>query len=263
VDVLRARFKATIAGSSDLKAGLAGENLASPVIAEDFINVWNALAVLAIGDVTPERRSNGATTTALGVTFNINTVMTASTVGDTTDSLSGSASRVIALPPGETLRATPVREVPTHPITLAVWWPADTIGGICRRGRRVTIPARKVARALDTTEGTCVLRVVAFLLVFLVLDESSEIVMGSIPTDSVDDIPCHRVTVKEPGKDGQTEADVKVSCKNTGTGRSDLDVQIQSGTNIDEAPLHTSLPRLDNLPGRRSICHGGRKEEGE
>jgi len=55
-------FNATIIGSMDIEAVLAGENLASSVIADDVIDVGDGLAVLATGGAT-ERRSNSATTT--------------------------------------------------------------------------------------------------------------------------------------------------------------------------------------------------------
>ena len=55
-------FDATIARSMDLETILAGENLASSVIAGDVIDVGDVLAVLATGGAT-ERRSNSATAT--------------------------------------------------------------------------------------------------------------------------------------------------------------------------------------------------------
>ena len=53
---------ATIVGSGDLETILAGENLASSVVADDVLDVGNVLAVLATGGAT-ERRSNSTTTT--------------------------------------------------------------------------------------------------------------------------------------------------------------------------------------------------------
>ena len=53
---------ALIAGSRDLEAILAGENLASSAIAGDAIDVGEILAVLSTGAATTERRSNSATT---------------------------------------------------------------------------------------------------------------------------------------------------------------------------------------------------------
>lgn len=185
---METRFDATIAGSGNLETRLARENLASSVVAENSVDVRDTLAILAIGDVTPERRTNDATTaygptvsitiyaaktrslTTLGVFFDINTIITTSTVGDTTDGLFRRASGIIALPLGRALRATPVWEVATHPITLAVGWLAHTIGGVLRRRRRVALIACEVAREVDTTEGTGMLRVVAFLLIFLTPD---------------------------------------------------------------------------------------------
>ena len=41
------------------------------------------------------------------------------------------------------------------------------------------------------------------------------------------------------------------------TKRSKLDIQIQSSTDIDDAPLRMSLPCSENVPGR-SIGHGAR-----
>jgi len=40
-------------------------------------------------------------------------------------------------------------------------------------------------------------------------------------------------------------------------------IQIQSGADIDKAPLHMSLFRLDNPPCRRSVGHGAREEDRE
>ena len=63
------RINATIAGSGDLETRLAGDNLAGSIIAEGVTDIEDPPAVLAIGDVTPERRSNGATT-ACNLAFN-------------------------------------------------------------------------------------------------------------------------------------------------------------------------------------------------
>jgi hypothetical protein len=71
-NTVETRVNATIAGRGNPETRLAGEDLASSVIAEDRIDVRDILAVLAVGDVTPERRSNGATTTCnliLSTTF--------------------------------------------------------------------------------------------------------------------------------------------------------------------------------------------------
>ena len=57
------RFNATIVGRMDIETILAGENLASSVIAGDVIDVGDVLAVLSTGTGAAERRSNGATTT--------------------------------------------------------------------------------------------------------------------------------------------------------------------------------------------------------
>lgn len=54
-------FDATIVGGGNIETGLAGDNLASSVFAGDLIDVVNIPAILAIGDITPER--SGATTT--------------------------------------------------------------------------------------------------------------------------------------------------------------------------------------------------------
>ena len=56
------RINTTIVGSRDLESILAGEDLASSVIADDIINVGDVLAVLATSGAT-ERRSNSTTTT--------------------------------------------------------------------------------------------------------------------------------------------------------------------------------------------------------
>ena len=176
-NIVGSRCDATITGSGGSETRLAGDNLASPIVAEDLIDVGKIPAILAICGVPPERRSNGTTTTyshglsiamrtaraksltTLGVAFDINTIVTTA-VGDTTGGLSNRASRIIALPPGGritlpggALRTTTTREVPTHTVTLAVRRIANTIGGICRRERRVTIPAPKVAGTLDAARG--------------------------------------------------------------------------------------------------------------
>ena len=90
--------------------------------------------------------------------------------GDTTDSLFSRTSRVIAPPPGGTLRATSVWEGPTHPIALAVGGLADAVGRVFCRESGVTTVARKVARTLGIAEGTGVLRVVTLLRTLLVSD---------------------------------------------------------------------------------------------
>ena len=58
------RVDATIARSMDIEAILAGENLASTVIADDVIDVGDALAVLATGTTTERTRRSNSTTTA-------------------------------------------------------------------------------------------------------------------------------------------------------------------------------------------------------
>lgn len=209
---------------------------------------------------------------------------------------------MVALLLGEALRATSTWEVTTYTITLAVGWLADTVGRVCTGRRSVAMLAGKVARAADATERTGVVRVVTLLLALLILDlrrtklravrmneerythKSGEIVAGLLPTNSVDDLLCYRVAVKEPRKDGQAETDVKMSrnkvlaCRirvsQSGpascvmpivlrTKEGNIDIQIQSGTNINKALLRVSLPRLENVPGPRSIGHGTREEDRE
>jgi hypothetical protein len=96
--------------------------------------------------------------------------MPASTVGDTADGVSSRTGRIIASLPREALRAASAWEVSAHPITLAIGWLADTLGGVCLRRWCVAPIARKIARTLDTTEGTGVWWVVAFLATLLAPD---------------------------------------------------------------------------------------------
>ena len=51
------------------------------------------------------------------------------------------------------------------------------------------------------------------------------------------------------------------TCAILHTAETNIDVQIQSGTDINEALLRMGLPRLNNIPG--SVGHGAREEEGE
>ena len=187
-NLIETKIDASIVGMGDLETMLAGQNLASSVVAEDFFDVRDSLAVFAIGNVTPERRSNSASTTygpvlsiamrtararsltTLGIGFDINTVMSFPAVGDTTHGLANRASRVVTPSPGKTLRATPVWEGPTHPIALAVGRLVGTLGRICAGRRSATLLAHKVARTLDATEGTSMWWVLAFLLILLVSD---------------------------------------------------------------------------------------------
>ena len=112
---------ALIAGGRDLETILAGENLASSGIAGNAIDMGEILAVLAIGTITAERRGNSATTTCspvfstamctaknnvlttLWIGLDVNTVITVSAVGDTTDGFSGVTGGGIALPLGRVL----------------------------------------------------------------------------------------------------------------------------------------------------------------
>jgi len=119
------------------------------------------------------------------------------------------------------LGTTSMWVIPAHSVALAVRRLADAIGRILTRGSGVTIPAREVARAVKTAEGTRMLRVVAFLFILLVLDESGEVIMGFVLTDSIADLLCQWVAVKESRKDGQTETDAKVSRNEAVAGRSD------------------------------------------
>jgi len=206
-----ARVNATIVGSRNLETVLAGEYLASSVIAGDLIYIGDVLAVLATGGTT-ERRSDGTsatynqtlsitvrtakkkTLTALRIARNIGTLVTASIVGDTAHGFPSRAGRVIAPPlggilriggvlrvggilrvgrilrVGGILRATSAWEAPTLPITLAVWCLAYTLGGVCRRERRVTILTCKAARTVDAAGRRGMRRIVAFLLILLALD---------------------------------------------------------------------------------------------
>jgi len=167
------RLDTLIVGRGDLETVLAGENLANSVLAGDIVDVGDISAALAAG-ATSERRSDSATTTHIGATGDINTLITASIVGDTTEGLSGGAGRVITLALGRVLRivgsalclvgrvlrlggvlgATSLLGRPAHPVTLNVGRATYAIGGVRRRRRRVTIPARKAAREIGAAGGT-------------------------------------------------------------------------------------------------------------
>ena len=160
--------------------------------------------------------------TALNIGFDINTIVTFSTVGNTTEGLASRASRMITPLLGETLRATSTWEVPTYPIALAVGCLANTIDRICAGRRSVAIFAVKVAWAADATEGTSVVRVATLLPAPLILDlkeeqsqelcececeeesthKSAEVVTGTVPTNPVNDLLRHWVAVKEPRENG-------------------------------------------------------------
>jgi len=87
----------------------------------NHIDVGDSLAVLAVGRVISKGSSATATTLIIG--FDINAVMTVSTVGDTTHRLAW-ANGFGTPPAGETLRRLRMRtvfEVPTLPIALEVW----------------------------------------------------------------------------------------------------------------------------------------------
>jgi len=190
-NTFEARLNAAIMGARNLVAILAGENLARSFITEDLFDFVDSLAVLAVGDVISERRSNGATTTyrhvlsitmrmprarrkktltALDIGVDVNTVVTFFAVGDTAHGLASRASRIITPLLGETLRATSLREAPTNPIALAVRWLADTVGRVLARRWTVAFLAGKVARVVDATEGMSMARVATLLLALLVLD---------------------------------------------------------------------------------------------
>lgn len=182
------KLNAAIMGTGNLVTVLAGENLAR-AIAEDLFNVRDSLAVLAIGDIISERRSNSAATTyrhivsiiirtlraqiltAFEVAFDINTVVTFSAVGNTAYRLAGRATRIIMpLGLGKTLRATSMREVPAHPIALAVGWLADAVSRVLAGRSSVAVVASKVTRTANATERTGVGRVATLLLAVLVVD---------------------------------------------------------------------------------------------
>ena len=118
--------------------------------------------------------------TALNIGFDINTVVTISTVGNTTHGLAGIASRIIALCALDTLRTTSVWEVPTHPIVLAVGFVTDTLGRVSTGRSSIAFLAGKVAGRLDAAEGDRVGRVVTFLLAILALDLDGRTWLGSV-----------------------------------------------------------------------------------
>jgi len=275
------RLNALIVGRGDLETVLAGENLANPILAGDVVDVGYILATLAAG-VTSERRSDSTTTTHIGAASDINTLITASVVGDTTEGLSSRASRVVAFALGRVLRlvgrvlclwrvlrlggvlgVTSLCERATHPVTLNVGWAAYAIGGSRRRRRRETIPARKVAREIDAAGGAGVGRVAARLLIRLALDEFGEIILGAVLTSSINELLGHIVATEESGDGGFTEAGVEVTWSDGLTARSKLNVHIQSGANVGGAPPRVSPPRLDHILARGSIGNGGREEERE
>jgi len=257
-NTLETRLNATILGTGNLVAMLAGENLARPIAADPF-DVGDSPAVLAVGDVISERRSNSATATALDIDFDINTVV-AFTFGDTANSLASRAGWLVTPLLGEALRATSVWEAPTYSIALGMGWVADTVGRVLARRRGIASLASKAARVADATEGTSIAWIATLLLALLVLDQSGEVVTGAIPTSSVDDLLRHWVAVKEPRKNGQAQTDVNMSRNKVLAGKANIDIDIQSGTDVNEALLHVSLPRLENVPGPRGTDHGAREE---
>jgi len=262
-DAIETGLSAAIVGTGDREIVLAGDNRASALIADDLVDVGDSLAVHAIGDVISKGRSNHATTTALSIGVDVNAVVTLATVGNTTHGLASIASPIIAFPAGEALRTTSAWVVPTHPVALAVGRLAGTLGRVVTGRRSIPFLARKVAGRLDVAHGDPVGRVVTVPLTLLVFDELGEVVAGVIPTNFVDDLLRHWVAVKEARKDRYTETDVDVSRKKVLAAKANIDIYIQSGANIDEVPFHMGLPRLENVPTRRSIGHGAREEQRE
>jgi len=201
VDTVEARLNAAIVGTGNVVTVLAGENLARS-IAGDLLNVRDSLAVLAVGDVIAERRSNSATTTALDIGFDINAIVAFSTIGHTADGLTSSATRMVTLLLGEALRTTSVWEVTAHPVALAIGWLADTVGRVCAGRRCVAMITVKVAGTADATEGASMIRVVTLLFALLIVDKSGEVFTRAIPAHPIHDLLRHWVAVKEVRKDG-------------------------------------------------------------
>lgn len=62
-EAVEMRLDATIFRLGDRETVLAGDNLASSLLALDLVDVRESVAVLAVGDVIPKGRSNSATAT--------------------------------------------------------------------------------------------------------------------------------------------------------------------------------------------------------
>jgi len=203
-NTIETAFNATVTSGGDFEISLARLDLAGSVIAKDIVDVGDSLAVLAVGGVVPERRSNGATTTTLRVRESINTINTFSTTGDATCCrLIGRARRrLVTFSPGDSLRTTSAREGPAHTIAFGVGSHAGTLRRVCTRGSSITVRTLEVTRTLDATEGSGVRRIFTLLFILLALDELGEIIMGAIRTKLVYNYPCHRVASKEAGEDG-------------------------------------------------------------
>lgn len=154
-------------------------------------------------------------------------------------------------------------EVPADTVTLGVGRLANTLGRVGGWPRSVAVAALKVARTLNTAEGDTVGRVMALLLVFLGLDKVGEVVAGTIHAKMVDHIPRHGVAVEEAREDRQAETKGDVSSKNVDTSGSNVNIHVESDTDIEEIFLHMSLPCPDNIPVHRKDGRARKKERKE
>jgi hypothetical protein len=187
-NTIETAFNATVTSGGDVEITLARLDLAGPIIAKDLVDVGDSLAVLAVGGVVPERRSNRATTTysptsesqrrypkktltTLHVRESINTIDTFSTTGDATCGLIDRAlRRLVTFSPGDSLRTTSARKGSAHTITFGVRSRADTLRRICTRESNITVCTLEVTRTLDATEGSGVRWIFTLLFILLALD---------------------------------------------------------------------------------------------
>jgi len=256
---------AAIPSRGGLVTVLAGSNDASSVITLDLFVIGDSPAVRAIGDVVSEGRRKHTTSAAFLVTNGIDAVE-AFSAGRTTHGLASGTSGDLVLPPRETLRATSAREGSAHPIALGQRWTAFALGRVFAGESRVAVLASKAAGAANATHGAGVGRVLTPLAVTLVLDKVGEVVVGFVFAKSVADFFPGRVGFHEISKCGYAKTDLKMSRGEWMTEDVDVDIQIQSNADIDtdgEVSLHVSLPRLENISGRRSIGQGAREEQRE
>jgi len=91
-------------------------------------------------------------------------------------------------------------EVATDPVTLGERRFADTLSRVLVWVSRVTVTTRKVARAVETADGTCVFGVTAFLFTLLLLDKVGEVITALIFADPIADVFGQWVAVKERRK---------------------------------------------------------------
>jgi len=223
-------------------------------------------AVPAVGDVVSEGRGNQTTAAALRITNGVDAVKAFSAVGRTTDGLAGGTSGDIVLPPRETLRATPAREGSAHPIALGVRRVAFALGRVVAGESSVAVLASKAARTADAAHGTGVGRVLTPFAVILVLDEVGEVVVRVVFAESIAHLFPNRVGLDEINNCVYAETELNVARAEFLTEGVDVNIHIQRNADVDtddEVLLHVSLPRPENVSGRRSVGQGAREEQGE